>query len=65
MRKQIDERFQIVFETLDRLLSVDEKPKKKIGFEIKEGRVACGIAKKGKSRRREGTEDQPLVTLSH
>jgi hypothetical protein len=32
LRKQTDERFQIVFETLDRLLSGDDDPKRKIGF---------------------------------
>jgi len=36
MRKQTDERFQIVFETLDQLLNMDEEPRKKIGFEVKE-----------------------------
>jgi len=35
--KQITEdRFQIVFETLDHLLAVEYKPKKKIGFTVKE-----------------------------
>ncbi len=32
MRKQTDERFQIVFEALDKLLAIEEKPKQKIGF---------------------------------
>ncbi|MDO9566297.1 MAG: ORF6N domain-containing protein [Candidatus Desulfaltia sp.] len=35
--KQItDERFQIVFETLDQLIKSENKPKKKIGFTVKE-----------------------------
>ena len=35
--KQItEERFQVVFETLDQLLTVESKPKKKIGFTVKE-----------------------------
>ncbi len=35
--KQItEERFQIVFETLDQLLTVENKPKKKIGYTVKE-----------------------------
>lgn len=35
--KQItDERFQIVFETLDQLINIENKPKKKIGFTAKE-----------------------------
>jgi len=36
MRMQTDERFPIVFETLDQLLSLENKPKKRIGFEVKE-----------------------------
>ena len=31
-----DERFQIVFQTLDQLLNIENKPKKKIGFTVKE-----------------------------
>jgi len=35
--KQIsEERFRIVFETLGQLLSVENNPKKKIGFTVKE-----------------------------
>ena len=36
LREQTDERFQIVFEALDRLLQVEDEPKKKIGFTVKE-----------------------------
>lgn len=36
LREQTNERFQIVFETLDQLLTVDSKEKKKIGFMVKE-----------------------------
>ena len=36
LRGQTDERFQIVFETLDQLLTVDVTEKKKIGFMVKE-----------------------------
>jgi len=36
LRGQTDKRFQIVFETLDQLLTVDVKEKKKIGFMVKE-----------------------------
>ena len=32
LRKQTDERFQVVFEVLDRLLAGDDAPKRKIGF---------------------------------
>ncbi len=41
--KQIsEERFQIVFETLDQLLNVEDNPKKKIGFTVKEKISAYG-----------------------
>ncbi len=44
--KQItDQRFQIVFETLDQLLSAEDRPKKKIGFTVKEK-----ISKYGKKK---------------
>ncbi len=36
MKKQTDERFQIVFETLDQLISFENKPKQKIVFTVKE-----------------------------
>ena len=42
MKKQTDERFQIVFETLDQLLNIDNKPKRKIGFEVKEPKTRYG-----------------------
>ncbi len=32
LRKQTDDRFQVVFETLDQLLFVETKPKRKVGF---------------------------------
>ena len=39
--KQItDERFQIVFETLDQLINIEKNPKKKIGFTVKEKQKA-------------------------
>ena len=41
--KQItEERFLIVFETLDQLLTVESKPKKKIGYTVKEKQKAYG-----------------------
>lgn len=36
LRELSEERFRIVFDTLDQLLSVDNKEKKKIGFTVKE-----------------------------
>jgi hypothetical protein len=45
--KQItDKRFQIVFETLDQLINIENKPKKKIGFTVKEKRSSYGKQKK-------------------
>ena len=45
--KQItDERFQIVFETLDQLINIENKPKKKIGFTVKEKLGLYGKPKK-------------------
>ncbi len=50
--KQItEERFQIVFETLDQLLTVESKPKKKIGYTVKEKQKAFG--KRAKNKRKE------------
>ena len=49
LRKQIDElradtdgKFRIVFETLDQLLFIENKPKKKIGFMAKEKQAEYG-----------------------
>ena len=36
MERKYNNRFQIVFETLDQLINVKDKPKKKIGFTAKE-----------------------------
>jgi len=36
MKRQTNDRFQIVFETLDHLLAVEDRPKRKIGFTAKE-----------------------------
>jgi len=45
--KQItDERFQIVFETLDQLINIENKPKKKIGFTAKEKVSSYGNRKR-------------------
>jgi RNase P protein component len=52
--KQItDERFQIVFETLDQLINIENKPKKKIGFTVKEKKTAYG--KKTKKNKKSDT----------
>ena len=58
LRKQIDElkadtdgKFRIVFETLDQLLIIENRPKKKIGFMAKETQAVCGKRGNGKNER--------------
>jgi hypothetical protein len=43
LKKQTNDRFQVVFETLDHLLAVEEKPKRKIGFTAKEKRAVYAV----------------------
>ena len=45
-RQVTEERFQIVFETLDQLLTIENKPKKKIGYTVKEKQKKYGKAVK-------------------
>ena len=45
MEKKYDKQFQIVFEAIKQLLSEEDKPKKKIGFTVKEKQKA--YAKRG------------------
>ena len=37
-----DENFRIVFEAIKQLLETDTKPRRKIGFGVKEGRAVYG-----------------------
>ena len=46
MIRTTDDRFQIVFETLDHLLAVEERPKRKIGFTAKEKCAAYAVKQK-------------------
>ncbi len=46
MEKKYDKQFQIVFEAIKQLLSEEDKPKKKIGFTVKERQKAYGKSKK-------------------
>ena len=46
LKRLTDERFRIVFTTLDQLLTIEEKPKRKIGFEVKEKAAKYRINKK-------------------
>jgi hypothetical protein len=43
--KDHDQQIQVIFEAIQQLLTQPEKPRKKIGFEVKEGKTAYG--KKG------------------
>jgi hypothetical protein len=42
MERKYDENFKIVFKAIKQMLETDEKPKKKIGFTIKEKQKAYG-----------------------
>mgnify|MGYP006957790112 CR=1 FL=1 len=42
MEKNYDEQFRVVFEAIRALMKPPEKPKRKIGFEIKEPRPGYG-----------------------
>ena len=46
LRRVTDERFRIVFTTLDQLLSTEERPKRKIGFTVKEKAAGYRVNKK-------------------
>ena len=49
--KQVsEERFGIVFQTLDKLLQIEEKPKKKIGYTVKEKQARYGKKPKRKKK---------------
>ncbi len=50
MEKKYDEQFKIVFEAIRQLMTTPEKPSKKIGFEVKEGRAAYGKQRKRNKR---------------
>lgn len=52
MEKKYDQQFQIVFEAIKQLLEEDEKPKKKIGFTVKEKQKPYKkISKKDKTKK--------------
>jgi uncharacterized protein Yka (UPF0111/DUF47 family) len=42
MEKKYDENFRVVFEAIKQLLETDAKPRKKIGFTVKEKQAAYG-----------------------
>jgi len=43
LKHQTNDRFQVVFETLDHLLAIEDKPKRKIGFTAKEKRAVYTV----------------------
>jgi hypothetical protein len=43
LKRQTNDRFQVVFETLDHLLAVEDKPKRKIGFTAKEKHAVYAV----------------------
>ena len=47
LKQQTNDRFKVVFETLDHLLAIDEKPKRKIGFKVKEKRARYAAKSQG------------------
>jgi len=49
MEKKYDEQFKVVFDAIRALMMPPEKPRKKIGFEVKEGRAK--YAKRAKTKR--------------
>ena len=46
MEKKYDQQFQIIFEAIKQLLETDEKPKKKIGYTVKEKQKTYGKKRK-------------------
>jgi len=48
LEKKYDEQFKIVFDAIRALMTPPEKPRKKIGFEVKEGRAGYGRKKRSK-----------------
>ena len=51
LRADTDGKFRIVFETLDQLLTIENKPKKKNGFMAKEKQAEYGKRGNGKNER--------------
>ncbi len=50
MEKKYDENFKIVFEAIRQLINTEEKPRKKIGFTIKERQARYGSKLKRKKK---------------
>ncbi|MBW2066612.1 MAG: hypothetical protein JRJ03_17005 [Deltaproteobacteria bacterium] len=52
MERKYDRQFRVVFEAIKQLIEPKEKPKKKIGFEVKEEAAAYSRGRKRKSASR-------------
>ena len=50
LEKKYDEQFKVVFEAIHQLMTPPEKPKRKIGFEVKEPGAAYGKQAKRKAK---------------
>jgi len=50
MEMKYDERFRIVFEAIDQLMTPPEKPRKRIGFEVKEPKGRYGKRTRKKTK---------------
>ena len=50
MEMKYDERFRIVFEAIDQLMTPPEKPRKRIGFEVKEPKGRYGRRTRKKTK---------------
>jgi hypothetical protein len=50
MERKYDSQFRVVFEAIKQLIDTDEKPKRKIGFEVKEAAKAYSRQRKGKTQ---------------
>jgi phosphate uptake regulator len=48
MERKYDRQFQVVFEAIKQLMAEPEKPKKRIGFEVKEAAARYGKTSKRK-----------------
>jgi hypothetical protein len=42
LEERYDEQFKVVFDAIRALMSEEEKPRNKIGFEVKEGKAVYG-----------------------
>jgi hypothetical protein len=52
MEKKYDEQFKIVFDAISALMTPPAKPRKKIGFIVKEKKAAYGKRTKGSRRKK-------------